>query len=216
MTTRDTPPTSLDELGAEEITLEDYCVLHGSAHLHILAAGGREAPPVLLLHGRSFDASTWQELGTLDLLAAAGYRAVALDLPGYGASDNVRFSPNAFLAEVMPALEVERPVVVAPSLSGRFGFALVHRHPTLVSGFVPIAPVGADEYGARLKYNQVRTLILWGENDPLFPVEMGEVLAQVVPESRLAVLPDAGHACYLDQPELFHRELFGFLKEVYG
>uniref|UniRef100_A0A8B9HM50 Peptidase M20 dimerisation domain-containing protein n=1 Tax=Astyanax mexicanus TaxID=7994 RepID=A0A8B9HM50_ASTMX len=37
---------------------------------------------VVLLHGQAFTSKTWEELGTLSLLAANGYQALALDLPG--------------------------------------------------------------------------------------------------------------------------------------
>ena len=45
----------------------------------------KDVPPkehVLLLHGQAFSSQTWLELGTLNLLAAMGHRAVAIDIPG--------------------------------------------------------------------------------------------------------------------------------------
>lgn len=37
---------------------------------------------MVLLHGQAFTSKTWEELGTLSLLASNGYQALALDLPG--------------------------------------------------------------------------------------------------------------------------------------
>lgn len=37
---------------------------------------------IVLLHGQAFTSKTWEELGTLSLLATNGYQALALDLPG--------------------------------------------------------------------------------------------------------------------------------------
>jgi len=36
----------------------------------------------LFLHGAAFKAEDWLDLGTLHLMAALGYKAVAADLPG--------------------------------------------------------------------------------------------------------------------------------------
>lgn len=37
---------------------------------------------VVLLHGQAFTSKTWEELGTMALLATNGYQALAMDLPG--------------------------------------------------------------------------------------------------------------------------------------
>lgn len=36
---------------------------------------------VLLLHGAKYSAQTWEDLGTLAVLADAGFRVAAVDLP---------------------------------------------------------------------------------------------------------------------------------------
>ncbi|MFD0888851.1 alpha/beta fold hydrolase, partial [Streptosporangium algeriense] len=55
----------------------------GGTRFHVVEAG--EGPLVLLLHG--FPQFWWTWRHQLVSLSAAGYRAVAVDLRGYGASD---------------------------------------------------------------------------------------------------------------------------------
>ena len=52
--------------------------------LHVVGWGPPDAPPALLLHGVTSSARTWWRVGPA--LAAAGYRVVAPDLPGHGAT----------------------------------------------------------------------------------------------------------------------------------
>ena len=49
----------------------------------------------------------------------------------------------------------------------------------------------------------VPTLLLWGEKDGLVPPEFGEAYRALIPNSRLVVLPDAGHAPFDEQKEAF-------------
>ena len=193
----------------EPVTESDLDI--GGNPLHLRTAGPMNGAPVLLLHGASFDSGTWEELGTLQKLADAGYRAVAIDLPGFGKSKTLRAAPNTFLAELLPKLEIGRPVVVSPSMSGRFSFPLLAVHPESVSGFVPVAPVGALQFARRNQDHPVPALVVWGERDQNFPPSQAKLLADAFRDAVVAILPGARHPAYLDQPDAFHEVLLEFL-----
>jgi len=55
-------------------------------------------------------------------------------------------------------------------------------------------------------------LIVWGERDPIIPVEHALAAHRLVPGSRLEVFPDAGHFPHLDDPLRFVRLLTEFME----
>jgi pimeloyl-ACP methyl ester carboxylesterase len=57
------------------------------------------------------------------------------------------------------------------------------------------------------------TLIIWGEQDVLLPVELGERLSKALPHAQFMRIPDAGHRLPLSHPELFSRIVLEFLQE---
>lgn len=179
--------------------------------VHLLTAGPEKGRAVLLLHGGKFNAGTWKKLGTLDVLAGAGYRAVALDLPGAGKSPRWNVDPKTFLAELIGVLDIGRPVVISPSRSGSLSFPLILDHPEKVSGYVPIAPVGVKKYASQLKKSPVPALVVWGQRDQLFSPALAKTLAASFETATVVILPDAKHPAYLDQPDLFHEALLKFL-----
>jgi non-heme chloroperoxidase len=68
------------------------------------------------------------------------------------------------------------------------------------------------EYLIELHEIDVPTLILWGEQDPLFPREEQERLAAAIPGASLKVYPDTGHAVHWDRPEWVVRDLEEHMK----
>ncbi|HJP27183.1 MAG TPA: alpha/beta hydrolase, partial [Dehalococcoidia bacterium] len=57
------------------------------------------------------------------------------------------------------------------------------------------------------------TLAIWGENDPLFPVEHGYRLAELVPNARMFVIENAMHVPLLDRADEVNELFDGFLTD---
>ncbi|XP_076985227.1 putative protein-lysine deacylase ABHD14B [Tamandua tetradactyla] len=182
--------------------------------------GGGQIPrfSVLLLHGIRFSSETWQKLGTLQKLAQAGYRAVAIDLPGLGNSKEAtapapigELAPGSFLTAVVDALELGPPVVISPSLSGMYSLPFLTAPGSQLQGYVPVAPICTDKISAA-DYAGVKTpaLIVYGAQDPMGQTSF-EHLKQL-PNHRVLVMEGAGHPCYLDKPEEWHAGLLEFLQ----
>jgi abhydrolase domain-containing protein 14 len=166
---------------------------------------------ILLLHGARYHARTWDDLGTLADLETRGLRAVALDLPGYGGSEPNDVAPDAFLAEALETLHLERVVLVLPSMSGCFGFPFAARAPAELAGAVWIAPACAEKCPDG---SELPSLILWGERDDVVPVAEAAELAGKLPRSETRIFEGAGHACYLEDPAQFHAVLAGFAERI--
>jgi pimeloyl-ACP methyl ester carboxylesterase len=92
-------------------------------------------PAVVLLHARPADRTQWGQI--LRLLAAAGYRAIAPDLPGYGESPAAAGGPAAPWADVrdtLDALGVDRAVLAGNSLGAQTALEFAATWPERVRG----------------------------------------------------------------------------------
>ena len=63
----------------------------------------------------------------------------------------------------------------------------------------------------RLGEIAVPTLLVWGENDGIVTPAYGESFRKLIPDARLAVIPQAGHLPQIEQPQAFLAELRKFL-----
>lgn len=107
--------------------------------LHYVERG--EGPPLLMLHGLG---SMVEELVLSPLfeLAAARYRVIAVDRPGYGYSSRPRgrwWGPQAQAAlfhRLLGELGIERPVLLGHSFGALVALALALEHPAALKGVV--------------------------------------------------------------------------------
>ena len=207
------PPTT-GKAATHGQSIEEGWVELEAGRLKSLTAGRAPGTTVLLLHGARFTSETWRELGTLELLADAGLRAVAVDLPGFGESPALPLEPSEVLTRVLAVLGGGRVLLVSPSMSGTFSLPFVLDHSDSVLGYMPVAPAGLEAYQDRLAEVRVPTRILWGSADRVLPLARGEELARAIPGSQLSVFEGASHPCYLDLPERFHSELIAFARDL--
>jgi pimeloyl-ACP methyl ester carboxylesterase len=149
-----------------------------------------------------------QRLRRLVLLAGAAYRQ---ELPPF-----VRFARwprlSAFLLRLLGARFVVRKVLkrivydptrvtrsqvegyAEPMASGESRRALIR------AGGV-VLPHDLDEIVSRYPSITVPTLLLWGRQDPVVPLWVGERLAAALPDARLEVLDECGHLPAEERPE---------------
>jgi pimeloyl-ACP methyl ester carboxylesterase len=72
---------------------------------------------------------------------------------------------------------------------------------------------GTEHVDERLDAIRARTLVVWGAEDPLTPLALGERIAASVDGARLVVFPDCAHSPNVERPERFNDLLRGFLRE---
>jgi pimeloyl-ACP methyl ester carboxylesterase len=64
---------------------------------------------------------------------------------------------------------------------------------------------------ARLKELKLPTLLIAGDADLYTPPSISRMIAAEIPNSRVTVVPEAGHSIYWEQPELFNRAVLDFI-----
>jgi pimeloyl-ACP methyl ester carboxylesterase len=64
---------------------------------------------------------------------------------------------------------------------------------------------------AKLKDLKLPTLLIAGAADLYTPPSISRMIAAEIPNSRVALIPEAGHSIYWEQPELFNRAVLDFI-----
>jgi pimeloyl-ACP methyl ester carboxylesterase len=143
------------------------------------AAG--DGPEIVLLHAGVADRRMWTE--HLEPLAAAGRRAVAVDLPEFGEAENGDLAPWDAVLETLDALGIERAVLVGNSFGGGVALRAAAVAPAAVSALVLVSarPFDAEP--------SPRLAAAWSAEEAA--LERGDVDAAVQAVLDAWTLPDA-------------------------
>ncbi|KWV94043.1 alpha/beta fold hydrolase [Erythrobacter sp. AP23] len=77
-------------------------------------------------------------------------------------------------------------------------------------------PVMEEIWRERLDTVTHETLMIWGRDDRVNPVEQGLVLARQMPNARLLVYPKCGHWAQWERADEFNRDVLAFLSDSQG
>jgi len=106
--------------------------------------GSADGPAIVVLHGWGASIAA---VASIMAIFRSTHRVLALDLPGFGASDPppVAWSSDEYVALVMAFLSrlgVERASIIGHSYGGKLGILLAAQHPELVDRLVLINSAG--------------------------------------------------------------------------
>ena len=72
-------------------------------------------------------------------------------------------------------------------------------------------PLWESEFAVRVGTITHPTLVLWGEEDRVFPIAVGEELHQIIKGSQFIRIPKAGHIPQWERPDVVNQELITFI-----
>jgi len=112
-----------------------------SFHIHYYEEG--EGYPVIFIHGIGQSFYTWRN--TIGGVALAGYKAIVLDLPGFGFSDKpeIEYSITDMSSSIeafVNALDIEKADFVAFSTGSLYLLDFVYNNPERVSKIALVSP----------------------------------------------------------------------------
>ncbi len=73
-------------------------------------------------------------------------------------------------------------------------------------------PLWETGFATRLHTLSLPTMLIWGEQDRVFPLSVGEELCRMIPGAQLVKIPDSGHLPQWEQPGLVNSVLIAYIQ----
>ncbi len=164
------------------LPLGHFATLPDGLRLHYLDEG--QGPVVLWLHGSGPGASGYSNFkANYPVFAAAGYRNIVLDLPGFGRSDkpeDTEYCLDFFVAALhafLAAVGIARCTLVGNSLGGAIALGQALAHPETVERLILLAPGGLEERETYFQMEGIKRMVAVYGAGPMGVEEMRQVMS---------------------------------------
>jgi pimeloyl-ACP methyl ester carboxylesterase len=117
-------------------------------------------------------------------------------------------APDAFVGALLPTMFSK---TMPRETVDDFSASMRAFHPR---GFRAMARASAEDVRDVLPHVDVPTLLVYGDRDVRAPLTVAETLQAAISDSRLVVLPDAGHLCNIEAPNEFNDAVRAFLHDI--
>lgn len=119
------------------------------AYMDITPAGSANGRAVVLLHGKNFYGSYWDN--TIKTLSQAGYRVVVPDQIGFGKSSkpDINYSFDLLAsntARLLDELRIDRAAILGHSMGGMLAVRFARTYPTRTTHLILENPIGLEDY----------------------------------------------------------------------
>jgi len=139
-------------------------------------------------------------------------RALETTAPAWLVSFGNRLFGGLMIESVLQEI-VHDPALLTPAVIERSNRN--RQRPGLIKPILAVKenlPVWESGFATRIGEITHPTLVLWGEEDRVFPLAVGEGLHQTIKGSRFIRVPKAGHIPQWERPDLVNQELITFIR----
>ena len=128
------------------------------AYMDVAPTGAANGQTVLLLHGKNFFGAYWA--GTIQVLAAAGFRVVVPDQLGFGRSPKPEIHYSfELLAQttkaLLDSLGIVKTTVVGHSMGGMLAVRYALLYPAATTRLLLENPIGLEDYRGKVPFTSV-------------------------------------------------------------
>lgn len=179
---------------------------HGLRLHHFEAGAGR---PVVFIHGSGPGASGFSNFKhNYPAFAAAGYRTIVVDLPGYGQSSkptDVAYTLDFFVTSLraqLQALDAGPAVLLGNSLGGAIALKYALEFPADVDAMIMMAPGGVEDRETYFRMEGIQRMVQLFTNRQMNRSTMRELLKLLVYDTSLVTdaLVDERMKVCVEQP----------------